>query len=69
MKVDVYQGADGQHYWRLKAKNGRVVATGGEGYKTRTGVLRALWSLQLAAANGQLAQGIARTVSRERAAK
>jgi uncharacterized protein YegP (UPF0339 family) len=27
-----FQGADGKYYWRLKARNGRSIAVGGEGY-------------------------------------
>lgn len=29
-------------YWRAKHRNGRSVACGGEGYRTRTGCLRSL---------------------------
>jgi len=31
-KIKVFKGADGQWYWHIKARNGRVIATGGEGY-------------------------------------
>lgn len=41
MMVVVYMDAAGQWRWRLKAKNGRIVADGGEGYKTKRGVLTA----------------------------
>lgn len=39
-KVTVFQGADGQWYWRLRAPNGRTIAPS-EGYKTRFGAVRA----------------------------
>ena len=31
----VYQGKNGDWYWRLDAANGNTVANGGEGYKNR----------------------------------
>ena len=33
MKFEVYEGKDGKWYWRAKAKNGRVVANGAQGYR------------------------------------
>ncbi len=42
----VYQDKKGEHRWRLKSKNGRVVADSGEGYKTRAGVERAIERMQ-----------------------
>jgi len=30
-------------YWRLKARNGQVIAVGGEGYTRRRDVERAFW--------------------------
>jgi uncharacterized protein YegP (UPF0339 family) len=33
-------------YWRLRARNGRIVADGAEAYATRSGVRRACWRLQ-----------------------
>lgn len=36
MKLEVYRRADGLWAWRLKAKNGRIIATdGGQGYERR----------------------------------
>lgn len=33
MKLEIYRRADGLFAWRLKARNGRIVATdGGQGY-------------------------------------
>lgn len=31
-KFEVYADAKGEYRWRLKASNGQVVATGGQGY-------------------------------------
>lgn len=48
MHYDIYQDSTGQHRWRLKAKNGRIVADSGEGYAKRSGAVRAArrcWSL------------------------
>lgn len=33
----VFQGADGQWFWRIRsARNGRIVAVGGEGFRRRS---------------------------------
>jgi len=32
-KLQSYVGKDGQHFWRVVAPNGNIVADGGEGYK------------------------------------
>ena len=32
---DVYKDKSGEYRWRLKAANGQVIATGGEGYKEK----------------------------------
>lgn len=36
-KFECYQDASGQYRWRLKADNGQIVATPGEGYTTMAG--------------------------------
>lgn len=42
MKVEVYKDASGDHRWRLRnAKNGRVMADSGEGYKRRAAAVAA----------------------------
>lgn len=38
--LEVFEGEDKQHYWHVKAGNGDVVATGGQGYSTRAGAYR-----------------------------
>ncbi|GAB3593306.1 YegP family protein [Angustibacter peucedani] len=36
-KFELYQDAKGEYRWRLKSGNGQVIATGGEGYSSRSG--------------------------------
>lgn len=38
--LEVYEGEDKQHYWRLKAENGDIVAVGGEGYSSKANAFR-----------------------------
>ena len=45
--VEIYEARRGlalrkQWRWRIVAKNGRIVANGGEGYNNRSDLLRAL---------------------------
>lgn len=47
-EFEVYPGEDGQHYWRLKAPNGQVIATGAEGYSSKGATFRAVGSVQSA---------------------
>jgi len=35
MKFEVYQDAAKEYRWRLKASNGQIMATGGQGYKAK----------------------------------
>ena len=48
MYYDVYKDEKGEWRWRLKSKNGRTIADSGEGYKRRSGAVKAAhtcWSL------------------------
>ena len=45
-KTKIFQGENGDWYWRLRAKNGRIIAIGGEGFKTKWGATRALKTVQ-----------------------
>lgn len=47
-KIEIYQDAAGEWRWRLKASNGRIVASG-EGYKTKAGAKQGAQALQRAA--------------------
>jgi uncharacterized protein YegP (UPF0339 family) len=35
MKFKIRQGGDGLWYWRLRARNGKTIADGSEGYRSR----------------------------------
>lgn len=41
-KIEVYRDADKQWRWRMKSKNGKIVAEGGEGYKRKPTMLKTL---------------------------
>ena len=45
MKFVVYKDKKNEWRWTLKARNGKVVADGGEGYKKRGGATRAVRTL------------------------
>lgn len=54
-KYEWYQDAAGEFRWRLKAANGEVVASG-EGYKTKSGVLRGIDAHRRAAVTTRVVQ-------------
>lgn len=35
-RAEVFEGRDGQHYWRVRNKRGQIIAVGGEGHKKKT---------------------------------
>ena len=41
-RFELYQDGRGEYRWRLKAGSGLVIATGGEGYRTRAAALNAI---------------------------
>lgn len=41
MKFHIYRDARGEWRWRLKARNGRIVADSGEGYVRKAGAINA----------------------------
>lgn len=41
-RIQTYQDSKGEWRWRLRASNGRIIAEGGEGYKTKQGITRAV---------------------------
>lgn len=43
---EVEPGNDGQHYWRLRGKNGRIVAVGGEGFSSRAAAIRSIGTVK-----------------------
>ena len=42
MKIVIYKDGKGEYRWKLVARNGRVVADSGEGYKRKSGILKTL---------------------------
>lgn len=40
MRFEIFQGKNGQYYWRLKSRNNQIVAQS-EGYTRRNGAERA----------------------------
>ena len=34
-KFELYQSSNGEYGWRLRADNGNIIATGGEGYASK----------------------------------
>jgi uncharacterized protein YegP (UPF0339 family) len=39
--IQTYRDRTGEYRWRMRAKNGRIIADGAEGYKTKRGARRA----------------------------
>lgn len=52
MKFEIYTGENkasydyGQHFWRLRARNGRIIADGSEGYKRHSECVKAVQRIQ-----------------------
>lgn len=42
MKFEVYTDKSGQYRWRLKAANGQIIATSGEGYVRKADCLHGI---------------------------
>lgn len=40
--IVAYRAKNGQYAWRLRSRNGRILVTPGETYKTKAGVRRAI---------------------------
>jgi len=51
LKFEVYKDKAGEFRWRLKAGNGEVLATGGQGYKAKADAKRGVESVQKASTN------------------
>lgn len=54
-KYEIYRDTSGDHRWRLKASNGRIVASG-EGYKTRAGARAGVKAHRRAAATAKVVE-------------
>lgn len=46
MKFEIYKDEKGEWRWRLKARNNRIVAVSGEGYKNRIDAVQAVSLVQ-----------------------
>ena len=42
MKFEMWKAANKNYYWHLKAANGQIIATGGEGYINRADCIAAV---------------------------
>lgn len=43
MRIEYYEGINGQWYWRLRIiRNGKIIADGAEGYASKSNVKRAV---------------------------
>ena len=45
MKIEIYKDDAGEWRWRMVARNGKIVADSGEGYRRRLGAVRAVLRL------------------------
>lgn len=45
LKCEVYEDAEGEWRWRVRARNNRIVADSGEGYVRRSGARKAMLRL------------------------
>lgn len=52
MKFHLYRDAKREWRWRLVARNGRIVATSGEGYKRKASALAAMFGIIGAISDG-----------------
>jgi uncharacterized protein YegP (UPF0339 family) len=50
MNVEIYKDAKGEFRWRLRARNGRIIADSAEGYKQRADLIAAIKLLSTAGA-------------------
>ena len=53
-KFELYKDGKDEYRWRLKASNGQVIATSGEGYTTKASALGGIKSVQRSAADADV---------------
>ncbi len=53
-KFELYSDAKGEYRWRLKASNGQVVATGGQGYASERSAREGIASVKKNAAAAEV---------------
>lgn len=54
MKIEIYKDDNGEWRWRLKARNGRIVADSGEGYRRKIDVQKILDHINLCMVEGEV---------------
>lgn len=60
MKPEVYKDRAGRWRWRLKSKNGRVIADSGQGYASEAATRAAWWRIEWASRTGQVREVVRR---------
>ena len=45
-KFEVYKDKSGEYRWRLRATNGQVIATGGQGFSSKASALSSIESIK-----------------------
>jgi uncharacterized protein len=53
-KFELYKSPNGEYRWRLKATNGQVIATGGEGYSSKAAAQNGIASVKRSAADASI---------------
>jgi uncharacterized protein len=53
-KFELYKSPNGEYRWRLKATNGQVIATGGEGYCSMSAAQNGIASVKRSAADASV---------------
>ncbi|MEM1063287.1 MAG: YegP family protein, partial [Planctomycetota bacterium] len=68
-KFEVYSDKRGEFRWRLKASNGRQIASSGEGYKDKKDCLKGIASLQKNAPGAKIIEEAPAAPVKKKAAK
>ncbi|PZQ44461.1 MAG: DUF1508 domain-containing protein [Phenylobacterium zucineum] len=55
-KFELYADAKGEYRWRLKATNGQVIATGGEGYASKANAKAGIESVKKNAPDAEIVE-------------
>lgn len=53
---ETYKDSSDQYRWRLKASNGQTIATGGEGYSSRSSCLAGIESVKKNAPDAEVTE-------------
>ncbi len=56
MTFEMYEDAKSEHRWRLKAANGQVIATSGQGYKAKADCKHGIEIIQADAAKAKIVE-------------